>query len=539
MKRMPYLLSLISYLLSPICLAQVPLRMDVETSEARTRYLDVYRGETVAMELAFRSYGEPLAFADGTPATIFWQTNGMAAAWWTAPASAATNGLVSAAWTPAMDCGAERYSLFVGVGAASRMYRASFQVRMRGAPGYPANPLPLPVEVLDFAAVAWTNAPWALPYAAGDNIVITNGVISSTASGGGGGGGISEEKDPEFGKWLDAADYTTVSNRAMSAVQPEELGTAAYAGAGDFAAASEVASVRQTANAAARDADLVYQLMVGSNVVVEVTNYNSRVRSPQLRLLQLDGANGYITVWTETNGLFRVADAATNHTDVAIADEVRRADGAYAPRAWSRTTSGLGSEAPSNTTWVSTPVTVIAGGYEYEKHVTSDGEVWVLCSNGLSLGGDTNAYFRISSGDGEPLFAVEKTDAQLIGVRAGAISVTSSGGANLVTVPLDVVSSTAPVCLVSDDLAGGQWHDLSESAPAWVTAYSMTGSAGSWTATITTTAPRAFFQFRVLREGTAVIRNYVQQDLSSGIVVDGVRYYPHASGGTLTWTTTP
>lgn len=187
-------------LLPAICIAlaagaQVPLRMDVETSEARTRYLDVYRGETVAMELAFRSYGEPLAFADGTPATVYWQTNGMDAAWWTAPATTTTNGLVSAAWTPAMDCGAERYSLFVGVGDASRMYRASFQVRMRGAPGYPANPLPLPVEVLDFAAVAWTNAPWALP----DDIsnIVDRAYIEGLGISGG--GGIASETDPSTG----------------------------------------------------------------------------------------------------------------------------------------------------------------------------------------------------------------------------------------------------------------------------------------------------------------------------------------------------
>ena len=140
--------------------AQVPLRMEVETSEARTRYLDVYRGETVALELAFRSYGEPLAFADGTPATVFWQTNGMAAAWWTAPATTTTNGLVSASWTPAMDCGADRYALFVGVGETSRMYRASFQVRMRGAPGAEPNELPRPVRLIDFATVSVTNAPW-------------------------------------------------------------------------------------------------------------------------------------------------------------------------------------------------------------------------------------------------------------------------------------------------------------------------------------------------------------------------------------------
>lgn len=494
-------------------MAQVPRDFSADVTRPAVWQTSAWRGETLALTARLvDGRRRPFPVPEGASASILWSTNGVD--WFQPrPASVTTNGIVTATWTPDMDCGAASYRVFLGVAedGTNICYGANMLLRMLGSPGAAPSAAPFPVE---FEAEAWA---WATP---GDvSNIVTRAYVEALGISG---GGLAEETDPSTGLTNGTAYVRGI------AVQPE----------GDYAASSEVLAVRQTAAAAARDADLVYQLMVGSNVVAEVTNYNSRVRSPSLRLLQLEDGE-YKVVWTETNGLFRVADAATNHTDDAIAGEVLRANNTYAPRAWSRTTSGLGSEAPSNTTWVSTPVTVIAGGYEYEKHVTSAGEVWVLCSNGLSLGGDTNAYFRISSGDGQPLFAVEKTDAQLIGVRAGAISVTSSGGANLVTIPLDVVSATAPVCQASDDLAGGQWHDLSESAPAWVSAYSMTGSAGGWTATITTTAPRAFFQFRVLQEGTAVIRNYVQQDLSSGIVVDGTRYYPHASGGTLIWTTTP
>lgn len=290
-----------------------------------------------------------------------------------------------------------------------------------------------------------------------------------------------------------------------------------------MATAEEVAQLRT-------DASLVYQLLMGSNVVAEVTNYNSRVHAPSFRLLQLDpDTHEYITVWTETNGLARTLAAANEYTDAASAELAGR----KADRAWGKYTSGLGAEAPSNTTWVSSPVTVIAGGYEYAKVLTAVGEAWVLCSNGMQAGPDTNAYFRVSTMDGESLFSVERTESVLIGVDATGIR--CSG--NTVTIPLDVVSAEAPVCYATDDLTGGTWSDLtSGTLPAWITAAEATGSAGAWTWTITTTSPCGFFQFRALQEGRTVIRNNASVELSQGIWVNGKKYMPVVSGSTLTWT---
>ena len=297
----------------------------------------------------------------------------------------------------------------------------------------------------------------------------------------------------------------------------DSLGTAAYKDASEFATAADEA--------------LIYQLIMGSNVVAEVTN--SRTRSPQLRLLQLDAdTKEYFPVWTETNGLARTLAAATEHTDAATnALGLAKAD-----RAWSHSTSGLGAEAPAGVTWISTPETVVAGGYEYAKQITSHGEVWVLTSNGLGLGADTNAYFAVRSGDGETLFSIEKTDSILVGVDADGISV--SGG--VVTIPLGVVSQDPPVCYAANSLINATWADLTQTPlPAWVTSATCTGAPGAWVWSVETTAPSAFFQFRVLQPGATVIRNNAQTDLSAGILINGTRYYPHASGGTLTWTTTP
>jgi hypothetical protein len=553
---------------SAFCIAladPVPVRFNADAAAPQTFQAAAYRGETLDIEARLTLRGAPLAVADGASATTHWQTNGMGAAWWTAPASVTTSGLVRARWTPSMDCGADAYRIFLGVadGGSNLSYRANMLLRMVGSPGETPNALPLPVQVLDFAKIAWTNAPWGEGGGGLDGQAVTNIVKDVVGAGGliitgkvtfagsewprdssftivGGrkilldntsldieayGNSISiidadlwlDSWDMYYGGRQSLPDY--IDEKTAPLAKSADLGTAAYRDASDFATAADEA--------------LVYQLLMGSNVVAEVTNYNSRVRAPQLRLLQLDPeTHEYITVWTETNGLSRIANAASNYTDAAVA---ALAD-VYAPRAWSRSTSGLGAEAPSNTTWISTPETVIAGGYEYAKRITSHGEVWVLSSNGLGLGADTNAYFCVTDGAGETLFSIEKTDSVLVGVDAGGISVADG----VVTIPLDVVSQEAPVCYATTSLVNPTWVDLSETTPAWVTSSSVTATSGGWEWSIETTAPAAFFQFRVLQEGATKIRNNGWTDLSQGVIVNGVKFVPSVSGTapnqTITWT---
>lgn len=275
---------------------------------------------------------------------------------------------------------------------------------------------------------------------------------------------------------------------------------------------------------------LVYRLYSGSNVVAEVTNYNSQVHAPELRLMQLNESNEYITVWTETNGLARTLASATAYTD----DATNALQEVYAPRAWSRTTSGLGAEAPSNTTWISTPTTVIAGGFEYAKFVDTYGEVWVLTSNGMAaeFNPDTNAYFRITADDGTPVFSIEKSDAQLVGANAAGITV----GETTITIPVPVVSSVAPTMYWRASLSSGDWAD--ELSPPTGATVTWSGTAGSWVCTVSFTGTRPssmFFKFNFLQEGGVVIRNNATTDLSSGIWVNGTKYVPVANGSTLTW----
>lgn len=136
---------MVSYLTS----AAVPIRWTVETSRAQPALFDAYHGETLDLAAAFQSYGSPLAITG--PASLYYQTNGMGAAWWTAPATVSSN-TISAAFTPSLDPGATTLNCFLG--GPSSSYRASFRMRFLNSPGATPNVLPLPlVTAVDIAAM--------------------------------------------------------------------------------------------------------------------------------------------------------------------------------------------------------------------------------------------------------------------------------------------------------------------------------------------------------------------------------------------------
>lgn len=145
------------------------LAWDAEASAARPAQADVYRGETVALRPAFLERGAP-ADTNGAAFTLYWQTNGMGAAWWSDPTNAFR-------WTPARDCGAAAYTLFIRCDtAAGASYRANARLRMLDSPGAVPNALPLPVQTLDFSTITLTNAPWVT---AADLQAVSNALASA------------------------------------------------------------------------------------------------------------------------------------------------------------------------------------------------------------------------------------------------------------------------------------------------------------------------------------------------------------------------
>lgn len=268
----------------------------------------------------------------------------------------------------------------------------------------------------------------------------------------------------------------------------------------------------------------VYRIVAGTNVILVVTNYNSAVHTPAMKLQHLDPESGqYVTYWDEQRRHGMTLTNAMDYTDAAIQTRA-------APRAWSGTTSGLGSEAPAGVTWISTPETVIAGGYEYEKVITSAGAVWVLSSNGLTTGATTNSFFRISASDGTELFSIEKTDSYLIGVSADAI--TRSG--NTVTIPVNIVAGTHPYIRATTNLVNAVWvkEDENGFSCPWATV-SWSGTTGAYVATVTCSQPQAFFYFEYTVEGVAKIKNTAKTEMSGGIIFNGTTYMPTVNGNKL------
>lgn len=155
MKRITNIITLVGMLAALALSAAVPIRWTVETSRVQPAQFESFKGESITLEASMQSYGKPLAI-EGEP-HLYWQTNGMGSAWWTAPAAVSSN-VLSATWTPEMDVGANAYTCFLGV--TGSIYRAAFQLRVRHAPGDIPNALPLPTPTIDFAKIEVLNAPY-------------------------------------------------------------------------------------------------------------------------------------------------------------------------------------------------------------------------------------------------------------------------------------------------------------------------------------------------------------------------------------------
>lgn len=142
----------------------------------------VPHGSTVDLAVTLKGYTTP-PIADGADVRLWYQTNGMGSAWWSAPATL-DGSTITASFGPAQDCGADRVSLFFG--APSNVF-ASAVLRLTHAPGFDPARLPLPVPVLDFAAVelrnlsALTNG-WSFGSTPGNYEVVSNAALKAAAA---------------------------------------------------------------------------------------------------------------------------------------------------------------------------------------------------------------------------------------------------------------------------------------------------------------------------------------------------------------------
>ena len=177
-------------------LAAVPLAWDARPGNPAPASFDRYHGEALEFRCTFRGFGE-LPFAPGADIRLWFQTNGMGSAWWSAPATIQSN-VLTATWSPALDPGADRVSLFFG--APSNAY-ASAALRLRHSPGFAPGTMPDPETFHESDPVfsAWLSA--------------------------------FQESDPVFSSWLDTFEVPETSLEPSTNYTDRALGAFSATGA--------------------------------------------------------------------------------------------------------------------------------------------------------------------------------------------------------------------------------------------------------------------------------------------------------------------
>ena len=517
--------------------AAVPLLWTATPERPAPAAFDRHHGETLELRCTLAGFGER-PFAPGADVRLWYQTNGMGAAWWSVPATAASNTL-AATFTPADDAGADRYALFFG--APSNAY-ASAVLRLRPSPGFTPNALPPPeqaaFEETDPVFSTWLATADLVHAESDPTVPAWAKAVTPPASGGGLGtndvrGIIGEWAASEQGEVAragravladgafnaDYAQYASEAGTAQTAAETQYASTAWHVSGmmtGQTMEGDEVLAMRDTVAAWETYWD-------GDEVRVTVTNYDSAVHLPSLYIEQkIEGTDDYRTVWDERTRW------ASNDVQMAA---LRAAMDEKADRAWGSYDSHTGGYAPDGYTWLSSPRIAIAGGLAYQRTLTTSGAIWVLASNGMvtQTGGvSSNGFFRILDDEGITTLEIVRGNKRTIGATAAGIKVTASGGTATITIPYNVVSTEAPTLYGTTDLTSGEWTQL---AATWL------GQSGAWTAQVSTAAATFFVKGEYETGGETYIRNVAPVSAEGGIYcTDGVhKVRPVYSNGTITW----
>lgn len=206
--------------------APVVNRWTVETSRPAPQIVDLYRGETIELRPTLASYGNPIDLT-ATDISIFWQTNGMGAAWWSSPATTgAAPGTIIATWSHTNDIGAAQYTFFIRARDPSGdSWRAHGILRMRHSPGWSPNAAPPP------------TVQWVTP---SELQAVSNALVIAIQEGVG--GGVASNYLPLAGGSMDAdAKITLPGTGAKRAIiDPYEISVfdAVYDGAGTWMSSS-------------------------------------------------------------------------------------------------------------------------------------------------------------------------------------------------------------------------------------------------------------------------------------------------------------
>ena len=203
-----------------LLLAAIPLHLPVDISRPTSPAFPAYHGETLEIEAELKDRGTAFNVALTSP-QLYYQTPGMGNNWWTLPATQ-TNNLLRATFPASADPGEDRLVCFLG--SAGENFRAAFILNFRHSPGAVPNTVELPSPTLDFSQITILNSPYETIEAAASAHTNLTSQISAVQSDVQAVSNALVAAEADLSDQIAAAtpaDYATISNRAMTAVQTE------------------------------------------------------------------------------------------------------------------------------------------------------------------------------------------------------------------------------------------------------------------------------------------------------------------------------
>lgn len=275
----------------------------------------------------------------------------------------------------------------------------------------------------------------------------------------------------------------------------------------------------------------MWATMYGESVWIAVTNYMRQIAGtvPSLRLWEVRD--------NTTNLVYSSAEEIEHITTQKVNAAKSEIKGMIPRTAWgSYQSSGEDNPSSNAVTVVNSPKIMLTGGGEWYRTIETGGRaIWVLKTNGMiTLGGDTNGYFRVCDLEGNAQIEVVKTADQIVGAFASDHDFDGDGN---FTVTFNASGSEHPKVSCALDL-GDDFEEEDDSGninSLGITVEWSKNGDGMWVATIhqDTHSPRLFVNGKRKVGGENLVRNNAPTALDGGIYINNVRYriVPYSTGG--------
>lgn len=270
--------------------------------------------------------------------------------------------------------------------------------------------------------------------------------------------------------------------------------------------------------AVSNDVALLVAALNGETARFVVTNYNNVAEKAAAEVeAKIDGS--WLTVWDEMArwNWFLGEYLPTNFYTKAEIDAYK------ADRAWGVYDPMTGDYAPEGLLWLSAPSIYVCAGASYQRVADAAGEYWVLTSNGMVTdinGVSSNGYFRITDSDGVPQFEIVKGDRQTLAAAPNALTNTTvMGVTHYFTAYAVTNAAAAPTAQFSRSLAKPvEWFDETDASCPFNVSWSHP-DANTYICEWwpKTTEPTGFMKAFYQRGGATYIKNSAPVSLDGGI----------------------